>query len=166
MADSIKKPVRGPTGVVYCGPDSAYLQSYSEWQLATPGNKPVPKDGPPKPPDLVVPLKEYSHWPVNKDKIYRVTILRFTLRSERRAELAFEGDEARSILRFCFGSLGFSPRGLPAARITAIVKIQLDRNGETVVRQFVVYGDRLVVDEETKLYYYASPGFRTLLASL
>jgi hypothetical protein len=166
IAKTIGKAVRAPNGTVSPGPDGIYLEADSEWVMATPTSLPTAKVAPALHEKLVVDVESHSHWPIDGEKAYRVTVTRYRLRSGKSEDFTFLGEDARGILSLSFGSLGFTPPGPPLGRITARITLMPDSSDNAIAREFTVFSDQIVRDDKPAVYYYTSPAFRQLLNSL
>jgi hypothetical protein len=151
IARRLKVPVRGRTGLTFCGSGGIYFEASSVWQVATPTTRPHKIDSP------------HHHALLSMGK----TVGPFLIRSIKSVELEVPGRTPRLItgqtatefLRVCFGSEPMDKPGEPTALISGAFTV---RTGK-ILRKFVIYNDRLIEDLKSGQVYYPGTNLRGLL---
>lgn len=147
------RAVRAGTGFLYCSSQSFWWENGSQWQVATPNNKPNPIAAP-SPHSIVMDLAMFSieGKEVSVEDVVSLELTSDWLKTADRKH--FEGEEAKAVARHIFRSPPINFKGVGiAGMVTAHFVVRL-RGGGTA--EFQVYNDRMAVDRRSGLAYYTN----------
>jgi len=161
IAAHLGRPVRARTGFTYCKDGILSFETGSEWQEAAPGAT--------VPPVAIEPPKRPARTPAGAIKLAGVQLDRSQITAVEVRNRLFN-DEApwielqKTVTSQLIQQIEFDQPdypGEPLAIETARIRI---RFGELLVREFVIYNDRLLQDTTAPTnFYYTQPDFSLLL---
>jgi hypothetical protein len=146
------RAVRAGTGFLYCNSQSFWWENGSQWQVATPTNKPAPIQAPS--PHFVGQnlMLELGGRPIKPNEVESLEITHVGINRARVGHFTYTKQAAQSIL----SSLILSPpidftSSSVAAMVTAHLVVSLS---DKSVIKLDVYNDRLAIEEKTRTGFY------------
>lgn len=155
MAQRCGRAVRGGTGFLYCSSQNMWWENGSQWQVATPTNKPNPIPAPTPHSIMSQPiLFEVKGQDLGIGDVsgLDVTMESFGVQFLRRTK-SIPAMEAQHILASLIGSPPMEMNFGVAAMVTATLVVHF-KNGADAT--FKIYNDRLAVDRASNTGYYIS----------
>lgn len=167
LAKTIGKPAAGRTGFLYSNNQKFWFEDRSVWQVATPDTRPTPISAP-TPHFAEVEMENFTIEAEGKEvAISADAVLSVTVSSAIKRAIPLSKDLIRPLFSVLFGSDAHTLPGAPSAMITSKIEISFALpSGGQENRTFVVFNDRLVVDQVGQLAYYVRPGFVSFVSSL
>lgn len=167
LAKRINHPVQARTGLTYCGGNQLSFENNSTWQVATPTSKPNPIAAPTPHFTTDLSLVAFDKGGINMHLDttagVEITIYNASAVAQKDAQrFQVSGDAALGLLSLIDFNNPFKPGGVPAAIVTGILEIKgKDEKGAPLVRDFTIFNDRLLQDNDTMdVFYYLASGFR------
>lgn len=154
MARRSGRAVRGGTGFLYCS-DHIYWENGSVWQVATPTTKPVPIQAPSQHGIFLEKMNfEHEGKELDAADVVAIEVSLQALGQGRISSKTLNGQAAKDVVIHLFKSppMDMTNVFVPAV-VTAKVRISFSSNNAI---EFVVYNDRLAVDEKSRTGYYVA----------
>ena len=161
--------VRASTGVVGCDDHWVYFEKGSTWQTTAPDSLKPKAIAPPSYEfkfisDSLVLERDGQLTRFSEDDVASIDFFRAEETGPAPQPLfSFPGAEVSKLLRTIQFSSPGRFRGTPLAVITYYMRLNLRVRGTIQGVNFVVYGNRLLRDRDSGVYYKASSGFATIL---
>jgi hypothetical protein len=156
IAVLIHRPVIAPTYLVWCGGGKVWLDKAAEWQRATDVGVPAVKHKPhatyevPK----IYKLRIASGWA--KVPAGNQTVHAFSYASGRTGSVfvPIDSDLANDLAKRINFAAPFTPGGVPAAVVTAMVTLEINTKTLHFRRQLLIYSDDVVQDAKYRDVFY------------
>jgi hypothetical protein len=169
LAKVVKRPVIGPTYLVYCGNGNVYLDPKAQWQQATPTMKPSPIPKPKFTVQAATTLKFKIEGKMRTIPGENAHILEFQYTSAQpKAELRhLDVGPATELIRLVDFTNPFEPGGVPLALVTGTFNIRLKVDQKEIEKRFAIYNDEIVQDlDNAEVFYHVDSRFGEQLQTL
>jgi len=168
MAVRSGKPVRGRTGLTYCGSRGISYEPGSTWQVATPTSRPNPiqKPAPHFSQSGVYSVRMGGEFEsIDIGAIHEVVVIgRSRLLGTSTPIRSFIDEEARSVASLINLGMPFDPGGVPGGMLNVELVLKFEQKGVAHQRKLLIYNYSVAQDAEFQNVFYAvNPALRTLL---
>ena len=152
VAKRCGRAVRAPTGTLFCNSQSIWLENGSQWQVATPTNRPNPIPAP-SPHFMGADMKfEVGGAELDLNDVQAIHLEKASITAKTAVLSAYRGAAAKSVVQSLFKSpaIDLSKVAIPAF-ITARATLEFVGG---VTATFEILNDRIAVDTKTRFGYY------------